>query len=191
MDRLEESVHVLKRLLTGEEVTFDGRHYHLEQHTSYPKPVQSPVPLLVGGNGRRVLSLAARQAQIVGFTGFFPSPDGASTELTHFSELGLRRRLEVVRTAAGRRVSELELNCLVQSVVITDNPRHEAERVCSRRPEMRAEDLIGNPFLFIGSVGQICDDLVRRRAELGISYYAVFEPAMEALAPVIARLAGT
>lgn len=191
VDRLEESVHVLKRLLGGEEVTFDGHHYHLNWQTCFPRPVQSPLPLLVGGNGKRVLSLAARQAQIVGFTGIFPGPDGSSTELTHFSDSGLRRRLAVVRAAAGARLPELELNCLVQGVVITDNPQDEAERIASGRPGMRAGDLVGNPFLFIGSVDQICDDLVRRREELGVSYYAVFEPAMEALAPVIARLAGS
>lgn len=188
VDRLEESVHVLKRLLAGEELTFKGDQYQLEGHRCFPRPVQSPVPVLIGGNGRRVLELAAREAQIVGFTGFFPSPDGTSTELTHFSESGLRRRLDVVHAAAAERMAELELNCLVQNVVVTNSPREEAAQIASRRAGLTAEDLMGNPFLFIGSVNQICDDIVRRREELGVSYYAVFEPAMEALAPVIARL---
>jgi probable F420-dependent oxidoreductase len=63
--RLIESVALVKQLLGGEPVTFEGEHYHVEDFQSFPRPVQSPVPLLIGGGGRRILSMAAREANII------------------------------------------------------------------------------------------------------------------------------
>src|SRR5438445_5705797 len=59
--RMTESAEIIRRLLSGEEVTFHGQHYHVEQHRSYPVPAHR-VPLLIGGNGRGVLRCAARLA---------------------------------------------------------------------------------------------------------------------------------
>src|SRR3954454_6006804 len=73
-ERLGESVAILKGLLAGEAVTLEGRHYQVKEHRAYPRARQAPrPPVLIGGNGRRLLSLAAREADIVGFTGLgFP-----------------------------------------------------------------------------------------------------------------------
>jgi F420-dependent oxidoreductase-like protein len=64
MDRLEEGVQVLRLLFTGDDVTFEGRHYRLENATYNPKPVQQPhPPIWVGGEGRRrTLPIAGRYA---------------------------------------------------------------------------------------------------------------------------------
>ncbi len=188
--RLEESVGILRRLLSGEEVSFDGEHYSLEAQRSFPMPSQRPLPLLVGGNGRRVLSIAARHADIVGFTGISHSPDGREASLRHLSERALSERIAIVSAAAGERFDALELNCLVQSVVITDQLAPALEAIAKRSPGIAPDALPNNPFLFVGAVDQVVDELERRREELGVSYYVVFEHSMEALAPVIARLAG-
>ena len=69
--RLSEAVLVLKRLFDGEPVTFDGRHYRVTGHTIHPRPVQRPrPPIFIGGNGPRLLTLAAAEADIVGFSGY-------------------------------------------------------------------------------------------------------------------------
>ncbi len=62
---LEEGLEVIKALWTEDNVTFKGRHYTLENATSYPKPAQSPhPPFVIGGNGeRRTLPIAAAYAQ--------------------------------------------------------------------------------------------------------------------------------
>jgi F420-dependent oxidoreductase-like protein len=63
LDRLEEGVRIVRALFTGEPVTFEGRHYRLRQAVCAPRPVQSPLPLWIGGHGDRTLSIAARYAQ--------------------------------------------------------------------------------------------------------------------------------
>jgi F420-dependent oxidoreductase-like protein len=64
MDRLEEAVQVLRKLFTEDDVTFEGRHYRLENATYNPKPIQRPhPPLWIGGEGRsRTLPIAGRYA---------------------------------------------------------------------------------------------------------------------------------
>src|SRR6266851_5204043 len=70
VERLAEAVTIIKGLLKGEEVSFAGRHYRVTGHTIAPLPVQQPnPPILIGGNGPRLLTLAAREADIVGLSG--------------------------------------------------------------------------------------------------------------------------
>ena len=63
--RLEEAVPLLRRMFEGEEVTFDGKHYRIEGYLSLPRPVQFPLPMMIGGSGQRMLTLAGRYADIV------------------------------------------------------------------------------------------------------------------------------
>ena len=70
MDRLEEGIQVVLALLGDEPASFDGRYYQLHEALSYPKPLQRPLPLLIGGRGeRRTLQMAARYAQEWNFAG--------------------------------------------------------------------------------------------------------------------------
>jgi probable F420-dependent oxidoreductase len=63
VDRLAEALPVLDGLLRGKPVTFHGEHYQLDGFTNFPPPRQTPrPPMLVGGAGPRMLSLAARCA---------------------------------------------------------------------------------------------------------------------------------
>ena len=65
VDRLFESIELLRRLFAGGEVSFEGRFYKVDGFESYPLPVQQPIPLMLGGGGKRMLTKAAREAQIV------------------------------------------------------------------------------------------------------------------------------
>lgn len=153
-------------------------------------PVQQPLPLLIGGNGRRVLTLAGRLADIVGFTGFFPTEDGAGVNLSHFTRAALESRVAIVRAAAGSRLAAIELNALVQVVRVTEHREAVAGRLAAAFPGLTANDLLESPFVLLGTEEQIAAELRERRVSLGISSIAVFEPAMEALARVIPLLRG-
>jgi probable F420-dependent oxidoreductase len=68
IDRMEEAVTIIKRLFAGETVTVAGDHYRLRGARLSPRTVQRPrPPILLGGGGPRMLRIAAREADIVGF----------------------------------------------------------------------------------------------------------------------------
>lgn len=188
--RLGESAEVLEQLLSGEETSFEGEHYRVQQHTIHPFPVQRPVPLLIGGNGKRLLGIAGSRANIVSFTGFFPTEDGAGVRLSHFTAEGLAERIAIVREAAGERFGEIELNVLVQAVVVTDDREAAGRELQRRSSALTLEQVLESPFLLIGTHAQIAEQLRERRERFGVSYIAVFEPEMEALGPVVQELGG-
>ena len=173
-------------------VTFAGRHYQVTGHTIHPLPVQRPrPPILIGGNGPRLLCLAAAEADIVGLTGVTFARGGVDRDLSGFGPAGVDERVTLVRRAAGARFDQLELNALVQQVVVTADRRSAAAELARRWPMLDVDAILASPFLLLGSVEEIVAQLVERRARWGISYYVVFESALDAFAPVVARLTGT
>lgn len=193
VERLGEAVTILKGLLGGERVSFSGRHYRVTDHTIHPRPRQQPhPPLLVGGNGARLLGLAAREADIVALTGFTFTQGGAGRDFSGFTAEGTDARVGWVREAAGTRFADLELSALVQRVVVTGDRLGAAEELAAQwPPPLTVAAVLDSPFVLLGTIDEIVECLRARRARWGLSYYVVFEPAMEAFAPVVARLAGT
>jgi probable F420-dependent oxidoreductase len=188
--RLEEAVTIIKRLLAGERVTFAGRHYTIADLEGRPTPVQRPhPPIAIGGGGRRTLSLAAREASIVGLV---PRArrDGSGLDLNDLSDAATREKLEWVRAAAGARFDSLEINTLIQAVAVADQRMAAADQLASRFKVAR-EVVLETVYVAVGTIDEICETLRQRRERHGISYLTVFERDMEAFAPVVARLAGT
>jgi probable F420-dependent oxidoreductase len=185
--RLAESVQIVKRLLAGEATTFVGEHYTVRGHRVFPVPKQAHVPLLVGGNGRKVLALAAREADTVGFTGFSQVEGTLGVNLNHFTTAGVDRQVALVRDVAGERFDDLELNALVQHVEITDDPRAALSSLAERFG-FRVDDALDSPFILAGTPTEMAEVLRHRREHLGLSYFVVFEPVMEAFASVITQL---
>src|SRR6267142_1492363 len=108
VERLTEAVTIIKGLLKGEQVTFAGRHYRVTGHTISPLPVQKPhPPVLIGGNGRNLLTLAAQQADIVGFSGVtFRQGGAAPPDLSGWRVAAVDERVQLVREMAGARFSQ-------------------------------------------------------------------------------------
>jgi probable F420-dependent oxidoreductase len=191
VERLTESVGIIKALLAGEEVAFSGSHYQVSGHRIYPPPRQKPrPPLLIGGNGRRLLTLAAREADMVGFVGFSRGRGGTGFDMSAFTDVGTAERMRIVRQAAGARFDELELNALVQQVIVTDSPRTAAAEMTSEFG-LDTDELLTSPYLLLGSVDAMVEALHERRERHGFSYWVVFEPAMGSFAQVVSRLAGS
>jgi probable F420-dependent oxidoreductase len=189
--RMAESAEIIRLLTAGEEVTFKGQYYQVTGHRIYPEPVQRPVPLLIGGNGRRVLATAARLADIVGFTGFSQVEGAADVNASHFTDAGLAEQVGRVRDHAGGRFDQLELSVLVQGVTITTDPRSVAAAMQGRVPQLSVEDILSSPYALTGTVNQIAEQLMERRERLGISYVTVFEKDLVAMAEVIEELQGS
>ena len=190
IERLEEAVTIIKGLLAGERVTFAGRHYTIADLEGRPTPVQRPhPPIAIGGGGRRTLSLAAREASIVGLV---PRArrDGSGLDLSDLSAAATREKLEWVRSAAGERFDSLEINALIQAVAVADQRMTAADQLASRFKVAR-EVVLETVYVAVGTIDEICETLRQRRERHGISYLTVFERDMEAFAPVVERLAGT
>ena len=170
-------------------MTTDGPHVRLRDHVVVPVPAQgSALPLLVGGNGDRVLALAGEHADIVSFTGFSPDREGVNVR-THFSRPGLADRVAHVRRHAVGRPAEPELNVLLQQLTITDDREYFAQ-VIAQRHHQSIVDVLSCPFLAFGTVEEICWQLLRLEGDFGISYVTVFNPYADDTATVMAVLIG-
>lgn len=185
-DRLAEAVALIRRLLAGEEVTSHG-HYRLDRCATGLATSQQPVPVMVGGNGDRVLQVAARHADIVGITGFTAGTGPKDNTLTHFDWHGLADRVAHVRRQAGARSDEVELSVLLQAVALTADRGTKAEEmaVAFERP---AGVLLDSPFVMIGSVASLADHIRRLRDDHGVTYLTVPEPSAEAFSRVITQV---
>jgi probable F420-dependent oxidoreductase len=191
--RLAEAIAIVKGLLSGERVTLAGEHYRVSEHTIAPLPVQKPhPPILIGGNGRELLSLAAREADIVGLSGItFRDGGTAPPDLSGWRASGVDERVQIIREAAGEeRYARLEINALVQRVIVTNDRRKAAEELTSRWAPLSADEVLQSPYVLIGTVEQIIEDIETRRERWGISNYTIHEPYLDAFAPVVAHLAG-
>jgi len=191
VERLGEAVVIVKRLLEGESVSFAGRHYRVTDHTIHPLPVQRPrPPIFIGGSAPRLLALAAKEADIVGLTGIAFRRSGAVRDVSDWKAAVVDERVRLVREVAGDRFDCIELNALVQRVVVTDDRRKAAEELARRWEQLNPAEILESPYVLIGTVEQVVEALRARRERWSISYYVIFEPYIDAFAPVVARLAG-
>jgi probable F420-dependent oxidoreductase len=191
IERFEEGLAIVKGLMGDEPFSHAGRHYSITAHQGTPKPLQRPhPPILVGGGGRRVLSVAARQADIVGINANLKAgevgPDAAADVVAEAT----RQKVAWVREAAGDRFDQLELNVLVLFGMVTED-RDGVAQAMAGGFGLSAEAALEVPQALVGTVDQIVEDLQRRREEYGFSYVVFGGDTVEAMAPVVARLAGT
>ncbi|MEX0709908.1 MAG: TIGR03621 family F420-dependent LLM class oxidoreductase [Chloroflexota bacterium] len=187
IDRLVEAIGLVKRLLAGETVSHAGPHYRLGAARIAPLPVQRPhVPIIMGGGGPRMLRLAAREADIVGFIPQF-STRGRPI-LTDVTEGALDRKVAIVRAAAGARFDEIELNLFIADAGMVGSGQGGPQSVVAAA-KSAAVGLVGSPYLLYGSLRQLRDLLERRRDRTRISYYAIRQGSMEAMAPLVDALA--
>ena len=191
VERLAESVPIIKGLLGGAEVNFAGQHYRVTGHTIHPLPVQRPhPPIIIGGNGLRLLKLAAQEADTVNLTGITFTRGGTTPDMSGWKLAGVDERVGVLREAAGQRFGRLELSAQLQRVIVTDRRREAAEELQKRWTQLSVEQILEAPYVLIGTVDEMVEALQARRDRWGISYFVTFEPYLDAFAPVVARLTG-
>jgi probable F420-dependent oxidoreductase len=192
IDRLEEAIQILKGLWSDGPVNFTGAHYRIDGLEGYPKPAQRPhPPLLIGAGQPRMLRLAGREADSVGFlTTSVATGTVVDVPANRMWET-VERQIGYVREGAGDRFDQVELSGIITPVV-TDQRRASTEDLICRRgwDGLSVEDVWSMPFLFIGSYDEIAAQMEERRDRLGISYFIIGDTDVETLAPVVARLAG-
>jgi probable F420-dependent oxidoreductase len=192
VDRFAEGVAVVAGLLESDEpFSFSGTYYTVSGHTLLPRPVQRPrPPLILGGGGRRVLTLAGQWADIVSINVDLRAGTGGPEAAPNASPDATRQKVAWVREAAGARFDDIELNCLIGFAIITDDAQ---KIVDAMAPTFGIEpsDALHVPLALIGTLDEMVEELRWRREEYGISYFSIEADCWESLAPVVAQLAGT
>jgi probable F420-dependent oxidoreductase len=193
--RLTEAVTVIKGCLGDGPFSFSGEHYTITEYEGYPKPIQKPhPPIFIGGGGRRTLTLAAREANIVGLAPrILTEQRGDPRSITWAAT---EEKLGWVREAAGDRFDDLEFNVYPSQwpIVVTDDLRGEARKVIDRMRErsgyeLTEDEVIASPHIFIGSIDRFVEKFSELRERLGIGSFLVGD--LTDLGPVVERLAGT
>ena len=190
IERLEEGLQIVKGLLGGGTFSFTGKHYQIKDLEGSPLPVQKPhPPILLGGGGRRMLRLAAREADIVNVN--FNLRDGRVSRNLVRSGLAeaTDEKMAWIREAAGERFGEVELSVTVFLANITDDSKSVVEPLAAGLGSEEA-DVLEMPHFLIGTVDEVTEQLERRRERYGISYVIVPGDVAESFAPVVERLAG-
>lgn len=191
IERLAEAIAVIKGSFGEGAFDHDGTHYQIKGYDGLPKPVQQPrPPLLVGGGGPKVLRLAGREADIVGINPNLREgavgPDAVKSSLAEATA----QKIEWVREGAGERFDDIELQVRYFLAAITDDAMGIAEMMAPGFG-ISPEEGLSSGVACVGTVDEVCDLLVRRREEWGMSYIVFGDDQYEAFAPVVARLAGT
>lgn len=183
--RFGESLAIIRALLDDDGVHVAGEHHTVALDELGVRPVQERVPFLVGGFGRRVVSIAARLADIFQFTGLSDNPDG-TIAAGGFALEQVTDRARWLTDDAGDRDAAIERSALVQLVAVGDDTPSDDD--VARRFDVDAEIIRDTPFVLVGSVEQVVDKLERVRLATGISHYVIREP--DEFAPVMDALAG-
>jgi probable F420-dependent oxidoreductase len=185
--RLEATVAAVDRLLAGESV--DDEVLGLQGAAVGFRPHQERIPLLVGGNGDRVLRLAGTRADTAGLVGLTSGTAQVHRRLTHWTWSGLAERVALVREsarAANRRQGP-ELDVLIQRVIVTGD-RESAAGELATSTGTPAEQHLDSPFVLIGNEAEIAGQLTRLHEDVGVDAVTVFDSRAAALAPIIRRL---
>jgi probable F420-dependent oxidoreductase len=175
VDHLRRTIEELGRLLAAPE--------------HRPRPVRE-VPLMVGGNGDRMLRLTAEHADIAAFTGARPVPGDTAGKLLPVTPEELDERVARYQDLAKGRAEPAELNLLIQLVAITDDPEAAVRPLVERVPDLTVQQALELPLVLAGTLEQITAKVLAQRERYGFSYLTVLEPYMDAFAPVVAELRG-
>ena len=183
-ERLTETVRILKAFFgDGETVSFDGKHFRLQALDAFPKPAQRPrPPLMIGGRQRRLISFAAREADIVAILMY-------DRRLGHPNPPTFEEKLSWVREAAGDRFNQLEFHAYAADLVVTDAREAALDELC-RRDGISREEALALPSTLVGSIQSICEQIESWRERASVSYFVVPAALIDSAAPIVARLAG-
>jgi probable F420-dependent oxidoreductase len=188
IERLAESVSIIKSLFAEEQQEFKGQHYTVSSFDALPKPVQRPCPpLILGGGAPRILALAAREADIVGISANLSEGQLGDKASQSVSPEATDQKLSWVRDAAGDRFEDLEIQTLVLHADVTD------DRLGSVTPfadgfGLPPDTALDSQVTLVGTERHIIEQLEERRRRWQMTYFVLPARSLEAFAPIVERL---
>lgn len=189
IQQLEETIALAKQFMKPGELNIKGDYVQVSGFEGVPKPAKGAVPIMVGGGGQKVLTLAGREADIVSIN--FNNragkigPDGVGNS-THEETA---KKIGWIKDGAGARFKDIEIEIGAYFTFVTDDAKTTAEGF-GQMFGLSGEEMMRHPHALFGTTDQICDELRRRRETFGISYISVGGDNIDAFAPVVAKLNG-
>jgi probable F420-dependent oxidoreductase len=180
--RLEEALQIAYGMWERDGFSFSGKHYTIRAIPKAAKlaPGERPV-VMIGGGGKRVLSLAGRYADIVGINPSLPEGKITPTTPADLAPDRVREKVGWARAAAekaGRDPNGIELQSLTFVLAITDDPKG-LRNALAGNTGMSVDEVADCPLFLTGSAAEIQDRLLQRRDDTGISYIVIQGREME------------
>jgi len=189
IDRFIEGVAVIRGAMAEGSFSFSGDHYTITNYNGQPKPMQARPPLLIGGGGKRVLSYAAREADIIGINGTMTAGVVGPEALSTMTAESVDEKVAIVAAAGAHRINDIELNIRTFFVKVTNDRAATVDGISSMFGV--SKDMIdASPFALIGSVEECIEQLLERRERWGFSYTIVGAENIDECAPIVAALRG-
>jgi probable F420-dependent oxidoreductase len=189
IDRFIEGVAVIRGAMAEGSFSFSGDHYTITNYNGQPKPIQARPPLLIGGGGKRVLTYAAREADIIGINGTLTAGVVGPEALSTMTAESVDEKVAIVAAAGAHRINDIEMNIRTFFVKVTNDRAATVDGISSMFGV--SKDMIdASPFALIGSVEECIEQLLERRERWGFSYTIVGAENIDECAPIVAALRG-
>jgi probable F420-dependent oxidoreductase len=176
IERLEEALQLIRSMWTEEKTSFTGKHYRIREIARAAELRSGDRPkILIGGGGKRVLSVAGRYADIVGINAKVNEGRVTNQTAKDLAPERVREKVSWIREAAakaGRDPDEIELSSLVFMVVMADDPKPIRAGIAANTG-MTPEEVADCPLFLTGSASEIRDRLEKGREQTGISYVVI------------------